>query len=492
MHLDFMAQEAVPARRGRREVTVAPRGHAKTTFKALIKVIHAIVYGYEPFIVIVGHSEVEAINKLKDIRDELEFNQRLIDVYGLLKPVTGQSMGSKVWRTREFITTNNVKVIAKSRGSQFRGLKHGQHRPSLIILDDIESPEGVLTEEQRFKTRDWFSKDILKMGDTHRSTNIFVIGTRLHQESLLSELLETPGWQAQKYQAVLSFATNHELWAQWTGILCDLSLPNAEADADAFYNTHQAAMLEGTQVLWPEGEPYDALMKIRVTEGQASFQSEKQNDPYDPDRQIFAMHQVRRFKVNWEQGRISGLEWLDESEKNIPSYRIDKVVAFHDPAVASTTTSDYAAIVVVAKDHDGYFYTLDAVVERMSIDRQIKTAFKLHKKWGFSRLYLETNNFQVALKHNYQDIFDTLPDQPFRLSGVTQHQNKEKRISSLEPLVTNGQLLFADDLNQRFWSQMELYPTTHDDGPDALHGAVSQLRLRGGTITVAQEGCFIH
>lgn len=43
-------------------------------------------------------------------------------------------------------------------------------------------------------------------------------------------------------------------------------------------------MLEGTEVLWEAKLPYYALMKIKVDEGIASFNSELQNDPVDPDQ----------------------------------------------------------------------------------------------------------------------------------------------------------------------------------------------------------------
>ena len=43
--------------------------------------------------------------------------------------------------------------MAKSRGQEVRGLKHGAYRPSLIILDDVEAADRVLNEEQRYKTK---------------------------------------------------------------------------------------------------------------------------------------------------------------------------------------------------------------------------------------------------------------------------------------------------------------------------------------------------
>lgn len=72
--------------------------------------------------------------------------------------------------------------------------------------------------------------------------------------------------------------------------------------------------------------------------------------------------------------------------------------------------------------------------------------------------------------------------------GLTQHQNKEKRISTLEPLISNGHLLFAENINPLLMTQLVLFSTSHDDGPDALHGAVTQLKRGKGFIQQVRFG----
>ncbi len=42
-------------------------------------------------------------------------------------------------------------------------------------------------------------------------------------------------------------------------------------------------MLEGTEVLWPQLESYRDLMELRLVEGRVSFDSEKQNEPVNPE-----------------------------------------------------------------------------------------------------------------------------------------------------------------------------------------------------------------
>src|SRR5690606_26509551 len=57
--------------------------------------------------------------------------------------------------------------------------------------------------------------------------------------------------------------------------------------ARAYFEANREAMLEGATALWPEREPVQALMEIRVREGRASFDSEKQNEPLDPEHCLF-------------------------------------------------------------------------------------------------------------------------------------------------------------------------------------------------------------
>lgn len=469
MHDRFFLDEADPLRRGRRDVIAAPRGHAKTTFKVLFKALHAIVYGYEPFILIIGHSAQEAQGKVQNILDELQSNQRLIEFFGELAPPIKH-------RSRKgFVTQNGIRVMAKSKGQQVRGLLHGQYRPSLILCDDIESLDGTLSPEQRAKTRDWFYKDVMKCGQVDGSTNITVIGTCLHPDALLCELLQSPGWTSRKYQAVMSFSENEALWEKWKAIYTDLSNPNRNEEATTFYETNKEAMLKGTSVLWPEGESYLHLMKMRIDDGQASFYSEKQNDPFDPERQLFDMKRAKRFRIEED-----GVVWLDGSDRRVGWGDFERIVAFHDPALGKKpgqhTEPDFAAIVVVGKDLDGYLYALDCYMEKASPAIQIEKALSLQGKWDFDVLYLEENHFQQLMKPLYTQAIEDKGLVDLRVVGVHQHQNKYQRISTLEPDISNGYLLFADSIHPRLIDQLTLFPTSYDDGPDALQGAVSKLR----------------
>ena len=123
-------------KKGSRQVTAAPRGHAKSTNFTFKDDIHAILYQYKHYILILSDSTDQAEQFLDDIRIELEENANIIMDFGELK-------GDKMWRTGGLLTTTNVKIEAIGSGKKVRGRKHRNWRPDLIVLDDIENDYKV-------------------------------------------------------------------------------------------------------------------------------------------------------------------------------------------------------------------------------------------------------------------------------------------------------------------------------------------------------------
>lgn len=209
---------------GTKRVVAAPRGHAKSTSLTFKGSIHAIVYEYKHYPIIISDSSEQAEGFLDNIRVEFEENEALKEDFG--------SLVGKVWRSNVLITSTNIKVEAIGSGKKIRGRKHRNWRPDLLVLDDIENDENVRTPEQRKKLESWFLKAVSKAGDDY--TDIIYIGTLLHYDSLLAKTLNNPGYKAIKYKAVISFSNEEDLWKEWEEIYTDLSNENHEADAREF------------------------------------------------------------------------------------------------------------------------------------------------------------------------------------------------------------------------------------------------------------------
>ena len=126
----------------------APRGHAKSTTFTFKDSIHASVYAYKHYILILSDSSEQAEGFLADIKTELEENTGLKEDFGELE--------GKVWKSSVILLSSGVKIEAIGSGKKIRGRRHKQWRPDLIVCDDLENDENVNTPEQRKKLRDWF------------------------------------------------------------------------------------------------------------------------------------------------------------------------------------------------------------------------------------------------------------------------------------------------------------------------------------------------
>lgn len=438
---------------GVRRAVAAPRGHAKSTNLTFKGTMHSTLYGYKHYPIIISDSSEQAEGFLDNIRVEFEENTAILEDFG---PLAGS-----VWRSNVLVTKTNIKIEAIGSGKKIRGRKHRNWRPDLIILDDVENDENVRTPEQRKKLKDWFDKAVSKCGDDY--TDIVYIGTLLHYDSLLAKTLANPAYRSIKYKAVIRFSQADDLWQQWETIFTDLSNDDREADALAFFQAHKAAMLEGTQVLWEEKLSYYDLMVMRVSEGEASFNSEEQNEPINPDDCLFME------------------EWFDyynEAEVNFGDPTFD-FFGFIDPSLGKTKRSDFSAIVTLAKHKgSGYMYVVDADIERRHPDRIIADVLA-KERWlrasfghGYRKLGAETNQFQWFLKEELAKA-SAKAGLYLPIEEVQQTSDKVMRVQTLQPDVKNKYIKF-NRRHKRLLEQLTQFPMgAHDDGPDALEGARS-------------------
>lgn len=438
---------------GVRRAVAAPRGHAKSTNLTFKGTMHSTLYGYKHYPIIISDSSEQAEGFLDNIRVEFEENTAILEDFG---PLAGS-----VWRSNVLVTKTNIKIEAIGSGKKIRGRKHRNWRPDLIILDDVENDENVRTPEQRKKLKDWFDKAVSKCGDDY--TDIVYIGTLLHYDSLLAKTLANPAYRSIKYKAVIRFSQADDLWQQWETIFTDLSNDDREADALAFFQAHKTAMLEGTQVLWKEKLSYYDLMVMRVSEGEASFNSEEQNEPINPDDCLFME------------------EWFDyynEAEVNFGDPAFD-FFGFIDPSLGKTKRSDFSAIVTLAKHKgSGYMYVVDADIERRHPDRIIADVLA-KERWlrasfghGYRKLGAETNQFQWFLKEELAKA-SAKAGLYLPIEEVQQTSDKVMRVQTLQPDVKNKYIKF-NRRHKRLLEQLTQFPMgAHDDGPDALEGARS-------------------
>jgi len=448
----------------------APRGHAKSTIVSLVYVLWCVLYSKEKLVLIASNTIAQAMALLKDIKHQLENNALIIDDF----PEVCCARKPKPWRDNRIQLPNGAMIRVYGVGQNPRGIKNDKDRPGLIIADDLENEEQAQSEEQRDKLRSWFRKTLLNTGHPH--TNVIVIGTILHQDSLLAALVDRdrgPGWNGSKYKAVEKFSDNPQLWEKWSSIFCSREEYEGNTGLEAaklYFEANREKMLEGTEVLWPELDSYYGLMVIRESAGTRSFQSEKQNEPIDPQQCIFKEEDF----VFWDDD-YRDVQHLIQS--------INSRAYFYgacDPSLGKSTKGDYTAIVILLRDDNRNInYVIAADLLHCSPSGAIERITGYAEIYEFEKFAIESNNFQELM---VDDLERRIVAHGRRLPvhKITSRSNKQSRIASLEPYIKHGNIRFCRK-HKQLLDQLTQFPLAkNDDGPDALEMAIQATKEKGG------------
>lgn len=453
-------------KKGKRLAIAAPRGHAKSTVMSLQNLLHAALYGYKKYIILISDTESQACSFLDSIKWELEENPLLIEDFG------PQKDKGNMWKSSGIVLANGCRIDVLGSGQKLRGRRNFERRPDLILLDDIENDEEVRSPEGRRKLAAWYFSAVSKAGDYY--TDLVFIGTVLHTDSLLAKLLQNPVYLCRTYKAVGAFSTS-PLWSQWEALYCNLTDEGREAKALAFFKANRRAMLAGTKVLWSAKLPYYDLMVMRLCEGDAAFHTEMQNCPIDRASCLFPQE--------WT-GYYNPLA-VDFAGPEFDFY------GYCDPSLGKSLSADFSAVITLAKHKpSGVLYVESADIARRHPDSIIRdildTATRLKRQYGkqYVSFGAETNQFQWFLKEQLaaqsakEGIY--LP-----ICEVRSASDKHLRIQTLQPYIKNRYLLFCQSQTTLLGQLWDFPAGPHDDGPDALEGCVALARKSSAGSAVA-------
>lgn len=458
-----MIQKAIDTGEGDKEADAAPRGNAKSTWTTFLLPAWCAAYRKRRYPLIVSETRGQAEAFLSFIKLELDTNERLKQDFPEL---VGEG---PVWRSDQIITRNGVKIQAAGAGQKLRGLRHGSFRPDLVIGDDLENDESVESPDQRKKLDNWFFKALMKIGQP--DTVYIVVGTILHHESLLQKLLDKPGWKGRKFRAVIRWSPSKR-WEEWERIFADISIgkEQAEAAADSYFGVHRYEMLAGTEVLWPEMEPYYYLMKMRVSDGPAYFDSEKQNEPLNPEDQVFF--------EEWFQ------DWND--------LEIDFSGVMHagavDPSLGKRNKRNDPSAILGGRMKDNVLYLDIADIERRQPDRIMNDVLIYHERDPFDKIRFETVQFQEFFARTVEKVSHDR-GLTLNIDEFTPNSDKDLRIIRLQPWVKNGWIRFQPEHRELKRQLLYYRPKSrggHDDGPDALEMLLGLCE--GGLVKAACAG----
>lgn len=363
------------------------------------------------FVLILCQTMSQAKQQMTNLRRELESNDLLKSDLGPFKEESNE------WGAVSLVfSESGARITAASTEQSIRGLRHRQHRPDLIICDDVEDMASTKTREGRNKAHQWLTGEVIPAGD--KDTRLVVIGNLLHEDSLLMRLKQDV--EERRIDGVfkaypLLDENNKPLWSG--------KYPNLEA-------VESERRRVGNDISWKR----EFLLVIVPDEDQA----------IDP----------------------AWIHYYDELPKN---EKPRKILIGVDPAISQKETADYTAIVVAyvygyEKDFRVYIRPFP-INKRVTFPETVETIITLHnahKMVASVEIIIEDVGYQRAL-------VDQLVQKGFPAVGVKILGDKRSRLVTISNLIESGKIRFSQKGNEQLTQQMIGFGVeNHDDLVDSF------------------------
>lgn len=446
-------------------LAVLPRGSSKSTTADFALSVWAHVYRYSIYTLVAGNTEQDAVQFISQTRSTFEENPYIRYVFGDL-------VDSSRFTTNklELELTNRTKIQAVSSSGSLRGKKFNVgsigYRPTLVIADDFQSKNNILTQEARDKKYSMYMEDMKYIGSrsmqrsdgvTKQSTKVVCLGTILHSDCLISRLIQNPTYKKMVKKGVLvddvDELFNSGLWADFKRILFNPKDPNALDNAKEFYYQNEQAMQY--PVLW---QSYWNCLDLALDyyENPQSFKQEVMNDASKIGEKAF--HQVTKMPA-------------EEIENNM----FTKTILVCDPAVETRSHNDYTALAVASLTSNNFRWIRKGIIKRVSFDDYIAEVIRLLKMYpDIQAVWVEKNTYNGADVREIQKQIDNdaeLKSRRIQIINERQNKNKEAKIRAIGGKVDSGFIIFNEDDTEAI-EQLLSYEgegfTKHDDFADAV------------------------
>lgn len=414
------------------------RGSGKSTLITLSYSIWAVLgIQKKKFVLIICHTQAQARYHMASLKYELEHNRLLKSDLGPFR----EDVGSGEWAMSSVVFKNTgARIMVASVDQSVRGIRHRQDRPDLIILDDIEDMNSVRTFEGRNKTFDWFSREIIPLGDI--GTRIIAVGNLLHEDSLMMQLKRK--MDRKEIQGIYRWfpLVDEKGKVSWSekfdtqGKIEELraSILNEAAWLMEYLLINTS---DSTRVIWPEWIQYYQTMpeKIEKNEYRGAF--------------------------------IGGDLAISEKER-------------------ADCTAMVTAHVFGYGEEMKIYIAPDPINDRMDFSTSLEVA----KLLSTSLSYKERNAHLYVENNGYQESFIQMIEKNRRIpiTGIPSRGDKRTRLALVSTVVKSGQVLFPEKGVEELIPQLTGFGTErHDDLADAFSLVVGEIiknnHGRPGTIT---------
>lgn len=390
------------------------RGSGKSTLMTLSYPIWSILgWPQKKFVVIISQTAEQAKLHFRNLKRELETNE-------LLKRDLGPFQEQDQWNSCSLVIPRyNAKIIAVSKDQSFRGIKHGRYRPDLIIADDVENSESVKTQASRDSTFNWFTNEVLPLGD--KTTKTIIVGNLLHQDSLLKRL-----------ENAMNDGTRSGIFRQYP--LLD----------------------DNDQIAWPGKYPdMKAIEEERLKVGN-----------------IFAWYREYLLRIVDEREPVINKDWIQYYD-TLPEILRNQSYCFAtgvDLAISEKDTADYTALVtakVIGYGKEQRIYILpNPVNERLSFSQILNKAeaiCQIHEGKSANKFYVEEVMLQGFMTQQ-------LREKGIEAIGVpVRGKDKRTRLELSANPIFEGKVLFPRHGCEGMLDQaLNFAVAKHDDLVDAL------------------------
>jgi predicted phage terminase large subunit-like protein len=512
MHQQLCAELDWAMQGGQRLIGALPREHAKTTLGTVALVLREVVLGGrgawqqapvpadsagrqagapvatrrpKKNILIIGANAREARVKLRQIVTELESNPLLRAGFGKLCAPARDTKGHLVAYTDgEIVLAGGTRISTLGFGGKVRGQLSGASRLDLIILDDPEDDRSVANPVLRQQLRRWVDTALLNALDV-RTGSLIWLGTLLHHDSVLAQLLDERGELPGHGLRDTRYGEKEENdppsgWGDPTS--SPLTVNREPYSNSTWHSLRLSALDDNNLPLWPGRWSYEALQQRRAEIGSRAFAQEYLNQPQSLEERIF-------LDEHWQ---LYNPALLAQSEG---VWELDgrplRTVIGVDPAIGEERQHDFFAAAVIgireplAAQGLPRACVLEVLHHKQPFAQQLQTLTALAEKWLPSVVGIESIAYQAALK---QSAFELgLP--AVELKGA---KAKAARIETLAALVEAGRVALPahGPWVARLREEACQYPSgKHDDQLDALARALEAAALLpGGGEAFSAEG----
>lgn len=394
---------------------VAFRASGKSTIFTMSYPVWSILgVQQKKFVLIICQTRVQAKQHMINLKSELETNELLKNDLGPFNEERDE------WGVTSLVFSRyKARITVASTEQSIRGLRHNQHRPDLIICDDVEDIASTKTHESRQKTYNWLKGDVIPAGDMN--TRLIIVGNLLHEDSLLMHL----------YYDI------------------------QENQIDGVFKRYPL-MDDNGNILWLG--KYPDLKAIKAEEKKLG--------------NIYAWKREYMLQIVRDEDQIIYPEWLH-------SYTIDELPKAEeirmlfisvDLAISQKHTADYTSIVLgLFTGYIGSYklYILpNPINKRMTFPDTIKTIKEIYD--ANKNIYYNVTILVEDVAYQ-RSVIQQLEQDGYKVEGINIATDKRSRLITCSNYIQNGKILFPEKGADEIKRQITGFGIErHDDLADAF------------------------